>query len=305
MNRRLLLPVLGAVVGVLLFGGLVTLLRKPPPIACWLELRYAAEPESESARSKTADVIQARLKAAGFRGTVVRADGDGLLVRLPLREPRGRGAPPAQDAAKAREDHLAQETDLARKLIETPCNLAFHKVDACGAPEGASGAMAYPGYACDSERWRKALAGEPTPGFRLAELTTVRLDGAHRRTEKLLLVAEPMADGSMVTRALATLAEDGLSWNVLVYLNAVGTARVASGTSAANMQHKRDRLAILLDGEVKSAPVVESQLSGVFQIAGRFTREETEHLANILNAGTLPCKVRLKSQRRLPPESAE
>ncbi|MFN4216383.1 MAG: protein translocase subunit SecD [Brevinematales bacterium] len=62
------------------------------------------------------------------------------------------------------------------------------------------------------------------------------------------------------------------------------------------------RLAILLDGRVKSAPVINSEIpGGRGEISGRFTYQETEFLANILKAGALPVKLNVVEERIVGP----
>ena len=53
-------------------------------------------------------------------------------------------------------------------------------------------------------------------------------------------------------------------------------------TLTKNMQHGRDRLAIVLDGKVLSAPTVQSALSKNFQISGMGTAKEAKALAAAL-----------------------
>lgn len=52
------------------------------------------------------------------------------------------------------------------------------------------------------------------------------------------------------------------------------------------------RLAIVLDGEVVSAPTIQSKLGADNRITGRFTTEEADELAKILKAGALPATLR-------------
>ncbi len=48
------------------------------------------------------------------------------------------------------------------------------------------------------------------------------------------------------------------------------------------------KLGIILDGELYSAPNIQSQIREHGQITGRFTMQEVQELVNILNAGSLP-----------------
>lgn len=57
-------------------------------------------------------------------------------------------------------------------------------------------------------------------------------------------------------------------------------------------EHVKKRLAILLDGTVYSAPVIQERISGGnAQITGRFSMQEANDLAIVLKAGALPAPV--------------
>jgi SecD/SecF fusion protein len=51
------------------------------------------------------------------------------------------------------------------------------------------------------------------------------------------------------------------------------------------------RLAIVLDGYVESAPVIESKIRAEGQITGRFSAQEADELAKVLRAGALPATL--------------
>ena len=55
----------------------------------------------------------------------------------------------------------------------------------------------------------------------------------------------------------------------------------------------RYRLGIILDGELYSAPRLNSAISGKGKISGAFTREQVQDLADVLNGGSLPLRIRL------------
>ena len=55
-------------------------------------------------------------------------------------------------------------------------------------------------------------------------------------------------------------------------------------------------LAIVLDGQVRSAPRIQSRIADRGQITGRFTREQAEDLANVLTSGQLPGRATLVSE---------
>lgn len=64
----------------------------------------------------------------------------------------------------------------------------------------------------------------------------------------------------------------------------------------------KKRLAIILDNNVYSAPVIQERIAGGrAQITGRFTIEEAKDLAIVLRAGALPAPVKIIEQRSVGP----
>ncbi len=67
-------------------------------------------------------------------------------------------------------------------------------------------------------------------------------------------------------------------------------------------EHVRKRLAIVLDGVVYSAPVIQERISGGrASITGSFTMAEARDLAIVLRAGALPAPVTILEQRTVGP----
>jgi len=67
-------------------------------------------------------------------------------------------------------------------------------------------------------------------------------------------------------------------------------------------ENVRKRLAIVLDGVVHSAPVIQERISGGHaQISGNFTMEEARDLAIVLRAGALPAPVNVLEERTVGP----
>ena len=85
-------------------------------------------------------------------------------------------------------------------------------------------------------------------------------------------------------------------------LDADGAALFEAFTGA----HIGDRLAIVLDGVVQSAPRIESRIPGGHgQITGSFTAQEARLLANILNSGNLQAPMTVVEERTVGPELGE
>jgi preprotein translocase subunit SecD len=66
--------------------------------------------------------------------------------------------------------------------------------------------------------------------------------------------------------------------------------------------HIKERLAIVLDDNVYSAPVIQDRISGGNAIIeGQFTMEEAKDLAVVLRAGSLPAPVKILEERTVGP----
>lgn len=79
-------------------------------------------------------------------------------------------------------------------------------------------------------------------------------------------------------------------------------ARAFSNLTMAHIGHL---LAILMDGEVYSAPRIRSVISDQGQITGSFSADEQRELVRMLNAGALPAQVKLISQYTFGPAGPE
>jgi preprotein translocase subunit SecD len=76
-------------------------------------------------------------------------------------------------------------------------------------------------------------------------------------------------------------------------------AQIFERVTAANV---KKRLAIVLDGEVKSAPTIQEKIGGGnAMISGRFTMEEAKDLSIVLKAGALPAPLVVEESRAIGP----
>jgi len=80
-------------------------------------------------------------------------------------------------------------------------------------------------------------------------------------------------------------------------LNAEG-ARRFSNVTAENVGRT---LAIILDGRVQSAPVIEMRISTDGRISGNFTQEEAQNLSLILRSGSLPAPLTYLQEQTIGP----
>lgn len=85
---------------------------------------------------------------------------------------------------------------------------------------------------------------------------------------------------------------------VLFYMNSEGVNLFAEATGA----NVGNRLAIVLDDLVRSAPNIESRIdSESARITGQFSVEEADDLALILRSGALPAKLHILEERSVGP----
>lgn len=108
----------------------------------------------------------------------------------------------------------------------------------------------------------------------------------------------PELTGGVITEAKATFGSEGVQPEVLMSMNSEGTSKWARITGANIGKH----IAIVLDGAVYSAPVVQSKIpNGNSVINGIESLEEAKDLEIVLKAGALPAPVRIIEERTVGP----
>ncbi len=114
-----------------------------------------------------------------------------------------------------------------------------------------------------------------------------------------LVEKEPTLSGaSLVNATTRPDPDDPSSLNISFTLDRRG-ALVFSRFTGENIGR---RIAIVLDGQVHSAPVVQSKIpGGEGRITGGFTDEEANDLAIVLRAGALPVRIDIKEERTVGP----
>lgn len=104
----------------------------------------------------------------------------------------------------------------------------------------------------------------------------------------------PVMEGDIIEDAFAAPTEFG-GYRVLLRFTSEGEERFAQVTKRIADENERTRttgqLAIILDGELYSAPTVREEIRGGAEITGRFTQREALELANVLNN---PLKIGLE-----------
>ncbi|MDL0087949.1 protein translocase subunit SecD [Campylobacter gastrosuis] len=115
---------------------------------------------------------------------------------------------------------------------------------------------------------------------------------------KYVLKEIPVLDGSMLTDARVAFSQQNNQPIINFSLNSEG-ARIFGDFTGANVGK---RLAIVLDGKVYSAPVINERIGGGSgQISGGFSVEEAHDVAIALRSGALLAPVKLLEKRSIGP----
>ncbi len=137
----------------------------------------------------------------------------------------------------------------------------------------------------DPRAMREALAGRIPRGYELKYLEGV----------PLLLEKKVVLTGEALTDAFVSFGEHGQP-HVSMRFDRSG-ARLFARITGENVG---ERLAIVLDDKVHSAPVIRDRITGgEAVISGRFTMEETRDLALVLRAGALPAPIKIIENRHI------
>jgi len=170
-----------------------------------------------------------------------------------------------------------QDPERAIKIIGQTAHLEFKMVD-------------------DTADVDKALKGILAPGREIGFLQHKQADGSYSESP-IVLKKDAVLTGEYITDAKVQLD----TWNtpyVSINFNARG-GNIFANLTADNVNN---RMAIVLDGKVYSAPVIQEKISGGrASITGQFSREEARDLAVVLRAGSLPAPVIILEQRSVGP----
>ena len=160
----------------------------------------------------------------------------------------------------------AVDEEKARREIGRTGNLEFMLVDETGDV-------------------REALQGKVPPG---SEIRYFRKDDPEMAGRPILLKKETLLTGEYLTEARVRFDQSNGQPYVAIKFNAKGSRIFAKVTE----ENINKRLAIVLDDEVYSAPVIQSKIVGEGMITGNFTDDSAKSLALILReAFPTPVKI--------------
>jgi SecD/SecF fusion protein len=228
--------------GIDLIGGSSFTLRVQPTI----DPEGTAVPVTATAVQQAIQTVEKRLNNLGTADLLIVAQGnDRILVQMP-------GVSP-------------EEASAVREILEQIAKLELKAVH----PESSALANRL---AAEKEADRVL-----PPGYKLYVLSDEDEDG-QVITENILLKRRSALDGSYIVHAQELYGP--YEGKLTVQLNAEGANKMFDLTS--KMRPGVDRLAIVLDGKVLSAPVVQSSLGANFEISGMKDANEAKSIAAAL-----------------------
>jgi len=127
----------------------------------------------------------------------------------------------------------------------------------------------------------------------------VILHDVNNESEKYLLKQIPILDGSMLTDAKAVFDKNN---QPIITFTLNGEGAKIFGDFSGKAAVRRDRMAVVLDGKVYTAPHINERIGGGRgQISGSFTLNETRDIAIALRSGALLAPVFVEEQRSVGP----
>ena len=107
---------------------------------------------------------------------------------------------------------------------------------------------------------------------------------------------EPALQGDVITDARPS-RQDNFKLAVNMQMNQEGTSAWKRITKAASSASPKECVAVVLDGQVYSAPTVQTEIpNGSSVITGGFDQAEATDLSNILKAGKLPAPTKIAGE---------
>ena len=150
----------------------------------------------------------------------------------------------------------------------------------------------------DEHSLEEALRGNVPEGSIVAYESRVDQASGRRSEIPILLKNRTLLTGDALENANVQIGDRFGQPHVSLKFNTQG----GNDFDRITGENVKKRLAIVLDGRVHSAPVIQERISGgQAQITGSFTMEEASDLAIVLRAGALPAPVNILEERTVGP----
>jgi len=136
------------------------------------------------------------------------------------------------------------------------------------------------------------------PDMELRYMYTRGSQPGQRIKEPIILYKRAVMTGETITDARVQIDSQ---FNE-PYVSCSFDARGADLFAKITTENVKERLAIVMDGKVQSAPVIQEPITGgECRITGSFTMDEARDLAVVLRSGALPAPVKILSEENVGP----
>jgi preprotein translocase subunit SecD len=226
----------------------------------------------ENATDTALKTIDNRVNAFGVsENTIQRHGGEGtyqILVQMP-----------GVDDPERIKNLLNADSNLELKLVAKGTQIPY------STPEAAQSAT-------------QTLPGGPNQYEVIRYSERSGPDGTPAQQGWAIVDKNPVVTGlDMRTASAIANASGSSSYHINFSLTPSGAVRFSDVTG----KNIGERLAIVLNNNIQSAPTIQGQISDNGQITGNFTQRQAEDLALVLNSGALPARVVYLEERTVGP----
>ncbi|MBF0318048.1 MAG: protein translocase subunit SecD [Nitrospirae bacterium] len=220
----------------------------------------------DNATDQALETIRNRIDQFGVTEPVIQRQGENeLIVQLPgVKEPK-----------------------RAIELIGKTAQLEFRLVDDASTVAAEIPASIKP---AEEEELIKKYAGKLPEDAELRFERRVNKETTEVTKHPMLVKKEVAMTGDSLSEARVAIDSRFNTPYVSITFNPEGAKLFEEVTG----KYVKKRLAIILDGNIYSAPVIQEKISGgSAQISGSFSMDEAKDLAIVLRAGSLPAPVKM------------
>ncbi len=259
-----------------------------------LQFAILARPDDDAEAFEASKTYFAQLKT----DAVLQTRENAKLPGQPPEPPQRKNVPAGQDAGQFTVRSGNQANRHRYRWVELGKAMLYGRTDA-----GVTSGLQLNNAASDSANWKLVDSTRPCeldgmliykrdirPELRQTPYLSKKDVEDQKKVEYWVLVREPeegkSVDGGSLTSVYRTTGGRGEA-AVGFALDAEGARKFYDLTSR-NVQR---RLSIVLDGQIHSAPNLQSGISDSGQITGDFTQAELDDLIRILRAGALPATL--------------
>lgn len=244
------------------------------PTISWTLPTRVQETFKEQAVEQALKIIESRINAFGVKEPTLQRHGAQSSGQILLQMPG------------------VDDPERIKKLIGAESNLSLMKV-------ATDSYQTFP----SEDAAKQSLGGTIPPNRKILPL--VERDDAVTPTQQdpnaktFMIVEYPaIVEGNELrdARAYSQTGADG-DYQIQFNLKPAGAAKFGEWTGKNIGKY----LAIVLNGEIKSAPVIQGQIFDSGQIQGRFTKTSAEDLALTLRSGALPAEIEYQEERTVGP----